>query len=113
MPSFSDFTDELSGEIKDLVQKSWKDLSSQATEDAGEFLKQSENDLKRWTRLLADRALTLQDFEFLVAAKKDLAALVALKRAGLAQVQLDRFLGGVIGAIINTASRVFLSEGRV
>ena len=110
MPSFNDFTNELSGEIKDLVQKNWKDLSTQAIDDASAFLKQSEDDLKRWTQLLADGSLTLQDFEFLLAAKKDLAALVALKRAGLAQVQLDRFLNGVVGAIINIASKVFLSE---
>jgi len=109
MPSFDDFTKELSGEIKDLVQKNWKDLSAQATEDAGAFLTQSQDDLKRWTQLLAQKQLTLRDFEFLLAAKKDVAALTALKRAGLAQVQLDRFLAGVVGAIINSAAKIFPS----
>ena len=107
MPSFSDFLNELEGELKDLIEKSWKAVADAATSDAKDFLAQSEADLKRWTGLLAQKSLTLQDFEFLLAAKKDVAELLALKQAGLAQVQLDRFINGVVGAIIDAASKVF------
>jgi hypothetical protein len=100
MASFEDFLKELKTEVKDLVEKGWKDLIGQASGDVDEFLKQSEADLRRWTQLLANGSLKLQDFEFLLAAKKDVASLTALKRAGLAQVQLDRFLNGVVGAIL-------------
>jgi len=107
MASFDDFTSELDGEIKDLVEKNWKDLKAEATDDARAFLQQSQADLERWTRLLAAKSLTLQDFEFLLAAKKDLAEMAALKRAGLAQVQLGRFINAVVGAIISAAAKVF------
>jgi len=107
MSSFDDFKNELESELKDLIQKSWNAVSGQATADAKDFVEQSEADLQRWTALLANRSLTLQDFEFLLAAKKDLAELSALKEAGLAQVQLDRFINGVVGAIINAASKMF------
>jgi hypothetical protein len=108
MASFEDFLKELKTEVKDLVEKGWKDLIGQASGDVDEFLKQSEADLRRWTQLLANGSLKLQDFEFLLAAKKDVASLTALKRAGLAQVQLDRFLNGVVGAILSAASKVFV-----
>ena len=44
----------------------------------------------------------------LEAVKKDVAALRELKRAGLVQVQLDRFMNAVVGAIINAAAKVFI-----
>jgi hypothetical protein len=109
MASFADFKTELESELKDLIQKSWKAVSGQATSDAEDFVKDSGADLQRWTAALANHTLTEQDFEFLLAAKKDVAELAALKEAGLAQVQLDRFLNGVIGAIINAASKTFVA----
>jgi hypothetical protein len=82
-------------------------VSRQATADAKDFIEQSETDLQRWTALVANHSLSVQEFEFLLAAKKDVAELAALKEAGLAQIQLDRFINGVIGAIINAASKSF------
>jgi hypothetical protein len=107
MASFDDFLKELEGELKDLIQKSWKTVSGQASKDAQDFIKESEDDLKRWTGLLANHSITLKEFEFLVGAEKDLVALTALKQAGLGQIQLDRFIQGVIGAVVNAASKLF------
>lgn len=108
MPSFDDFLAELKEEVKELVEKSWKDLKEAAIHDAEAFLFKAEGDLRRWTQLLATGALTSQDFEFLLGAKKEVAELGALEQAGLAQVQLDRFMNGVVGAIINAATKIFL-----
>lgn len=108
MPPFDDFLAALQGEIKELVDRSWKDFALAATQDANDFVTASRNDLRRWTALLADGSLTLLDFEFLLAAKKDLAQMIALKQAGLAQVQLDRFINGVVGAIIGAAEKTLL-----
>ena len=108
MATFDDFLHELEDELKQLLDKGWKDFRNAAAADAKAFLAKAEEDLKRWTQLLASRSLTLQDFEFLLAAKKDVAELRALEAAGLAQVQLDRFINGVVGAIIHAATTIFL-----
>jgi len=108
MASFGEFLDALTGELKTFIGTNFKTFSTSATKDANAFIKKSREDLQRWTKLLADGSLTLHDFEFLLAAKKDLAEMTALKQAGLAQVQLDRFINGVVGVIINTATKVFL-----
>jgi hypothetical protein len=108
MASFDDFLKELRSEITELVEKGWKDLKGPALSDMSAFVEKSQADLKRWTGLLASGQLTITDFEFLLAAKKDVAEMTALKQAGLAQVQLDRLVNGVVGAIIHAATTVFL-----
>jgi hypothetical protein len=108
MASFDDFLAELKGEIKTLAEKSWKDFAAAAVNDSSAFIAKTQDDLKRWTKLLSDGSLTLQEFEFLVAAKKELAEMTALKQAGLAQVQRDRFINGLVGTIISSAQKVFL-----
>jgi hypothetical protein len=115
MASFDDFTSQLEGELKALVQQNWKDVTAEASKDADAFLKQSEDDLRRWTQQLADGSLTIQDFEFLLGAKKDLAALVSLKQAGLGQIRLESFLSSVLTTVVAVATKVFAASlaGRV
>jgi hypothetical protein len=108
MASFEDFLKELKGEVGEMVDKGWKDLKTPALADASAFLEKAQADLKRWADLLAAGKLTIQDFEFLLAAKKDVAEMTSLKQAGLAQVQLDRFITGVVTAIIHIAVKVLL-----
>ena len=108
MASFDDFTNALNDEIRDLVKKDWSDFKTAAENDARAFLATTEADLKRWANLLATKALTLDDFKFLVAAKKETAEAVALQQAGLAKVRLDKFTTGLIATIVTVATKVFL-----
>ena len=64
-------------------------------------------DLQRWTTMLASGQLSKDDFEWLLQSKKDLAELVALKQAGLAQVALDRFVNGLLNVVVTSAFKVF------
>jgi hypothetical protein len=59
--------------------------------------------------MLKNGQLSKDDYEWLLASKKDLAELVALKRAGLSKVGMDRFTNGVIDTTVSTAFRVLLS----
>jgi hypothetical protein len=105
---FEDFLGELKGEIKDLVAEHWGNFASAATKDASAFVDESVEDLKRWTQLLSDGSITVHEFEFLLQAKKDLLEMTALKEAGLAQVQRDRFVSGLITTIISVAVKAFV-----
>lgn len=58
--------------------------------------------------MLAKGDLTKDDFEWLLAGKKDVALLVALKQKGLAKVALDRFSNGLIDVIVATAFKFYL-----
>lgn len=108
MAEFNDYLAALKEELPEFVAYSWRDEKAAALKDARAFVVQAEMDLERWTALLASGHLTRDDFEWLVAGKKDLAELTALKRKGLSKVALDRFVNGLIDTIVTTAFRVFL-----
>lgn len=109
MDKFDEFKNSLEEGLKDLAGRTLKGFKDEALQDGKKFLKDTEDDLKRWTKLLASGDLSQEDFEWLVLSKKDLAELIALKQKGLAQVRIDRFRTGVVDLVINTALDVFLA----
>jgi hypothetical protein len=108
MADFNDYLAALKAELPEFVAYSWKNEKTAALKDARAFVEQVELDLQRWTALLASGHLTRDDFEWLVAGKKDLAELNALKRKGLSKVALERFVNGLLDTIVTTAFRIFL-----
>jgi hypothetical protein len=84
------------------------DLIKESREDAKGFLATANDDLKQWTEQLSTGEITKDEFEFLVLAKKDLAQLLALKRAGLTKVKLEVFQNALMELVVDTAFKVFL-----
>jgi len=109
MAAYDDFLGAFKGQLQSLANTDLKDFASTAVSDGEAFLKQSEADLKTWTQKLAAKTLSLQDFQYLVQGKKDLAIMVGLQKAGLAQAKLDQFTNGVLGAVISSATKTFLN----
>src|SRR3974377_634944 len=107
MATFNDFWDELKKEIADFAEKNWNSVRDGAIADGNAFADKAKVDLQRWTELFALGKLTKDEFDWLVRSKKDLAELVALKQAGLAQVALDRFLNGLINVVVTSAFKIF------
>jgi hypothetical protein len=77
--------------------------------DGDAFVEGLKLDLEVWTRELARGAISHEDFEWLVAGKKDLAELESLKRAGLAQARLEDFVNGLADVIVNTAVKALMA----
>jgi hypothetical protein len=109
MTKFDDFKVALEDGIKDLAKKTTQDFAEQALDDGKAFVKETEDDLKRWTKLLASGDLTEDDFKFLVQSKKDVAEMVGLKQKGLALAKIDSFRRGVLNLVVSTAIDVFLA----
>ena len=101
MPDFEEILSSLSAEIKALAEQSWSEYKASATKDAKAFIEKTKDDIKRWTNLVAEGKLTIAEFEFLLKAKRDLATLEALKRAGLTAVRLNKFRNDLFATIIN------------
>jgi len=108
MADFNDFLESLKKGLEELIKKNWKEFKDAAEKDGKAFLDKTKEDLKRWTKLLAQGDLSQDDFEWLVAGKKDLAEMEALKQAGLALVRLERFQNALISLVIDTAFDIFL-----
>lgn len=108
MADFNDFLESLKNGLDELIKKNWKEFKDAAEKDGKAFFDKSKEDLKRWTKLLAQGDLSQDDFEWLVAGKKDLAEMEALKQTGLALVRLERFQNALISLVIDTAFDIFL-----
>ncbi len=108
MADFNDFLESLKKGLEELIKKNWKEVKDAAEKDGNAFFDKTKEDLKRWTKLLAQGDLSQDDFEWLVAGKKDLAEMEALKQAGLALVRLERFQNALISLVIDTAFDIFL-----
>jgi hypothetical protein len=109
MDKFDEFKTALEDGIKDLAKKTTQDFADQAFDDGKAFLNETEDDLKRWTRLLASGDLTEDDFKWLVQSKQDVAQMVALKQKGLGQTKIDSFRRGLLELVVNTALDIFLA----
>jgi hypothetical protein len=108
MAKFDEFWNELTSQLGTFASQNWQSYKTGAVSDATAFATSMKTDLQNWTSELAQGTLSPDDFKFLVQGKKDLAALVALKQAGLAEAALDQFVNGVLNVIVSAATKVFL-----
>ncbi len=107
MANFDDFWKTLETGLEQLALKNWKDVKAAAEADGRAFLDKTRADLERWSKLMVAGSLTKDDFEWLVAGKKDLAEMQALKKAGLSLVRVERFQNALISLVIDTAFTTF------
>jgi len=108
MSKFDDFVAGVKDGAQGLAENLFKEFKDSAVDDTQAFLKKADTDLQRWTRLLAAKKINEQDFSDLVHAKKALAEMHALTKAGIALTKLERFRSGLIDLVVDTAFKVFL-----
>lgn len=108
MSNFDDFVEAVKEGAKELAQETFNDFREDAKADAQAFIDKFKEDLKRWTKLLAQGDLSEQDFSDLIQAKKALAEIHLLRQKGVALTKLERFRSGLVNLIIDTAFDVFL-----
>ncbi|WP_028876218.1 hypothetical protein [Teredinibacter turnerae] len=108
MANFEDFIDALKEGAKEIARETFDGFEDQAKQDAEDFVEQSKEDLKRWTKLLAQGDINEQDFSDLVLAKKAIAEMFALRQAGLTLIKIEKFRKGFINLVVDTAFDVFL-----
>lgn len=108
MADFDDYVEALKVGAKELARETFDGFEGAAKQDAEAFIEKSKEDLKRWTKLLAQNDINEEDFSDLVNAKKALAELFALRQEGLALIKLERFRKGFINLVVDTAFDVFL-----
>ncbi|MEM7439395.1 MAG: hypothetical protein AAF393_07340 [Pseudomonadota bacterium] len=101
--NWDSFEDSLKAGVRQLSKATFGEVLSQAENDADRFVKETGERLRRWGNALANGLLTKDEFEDLVAGRKDLAKMHALKSLGKSQAALERFRTGLISLVINSA----------
>jgi hypothetical protein len=101
--NINDILKSVEDQTKALAQQQFKQYTQQALGDVKSSLQDAKEDLKRWIEELARGEIDKDEFESLVQGQIDVAKMQALKQAGLAQVQIERFVNGVIDIVVNAA----------
>jgi len=108
MPDVDAFLETLTDEVVRLADEHFEDVRDEAVRDGTAFLDRTEADLRHWAQLLEQGKLSRSELESLVRGEKDLAEMTALKQAGLAAAEADRFRNALLDRIVGTATRVLL-----
>lgn len=101
--NFAQITQSAEQGIIHLAQQTLTDYSNQAIADGKTFLQSIEDDLQTYTEQLAKGEIDTDTFKLLMQNDTELAEMVALKKIGLAQADLDKFVNGVISIVITAA----------
>jgi hypothetical protein len=105
---FDKLLKELKMALVNLFGEKWGELKSEAKKDIEQFLADSEDKLKRWTTLLANGDITIEDYEWLIESQKNLMLMNALHSAGVSKISLGYFKNKVIKTIIDVVKIVVL-----
>ncbi|WP_221392721.1 hypothetical protein [Dyadobacter sp. NIV53] len=92
--------------VESVAKESLDGYVNQAKKDGEQALGTIKENLQRWAIEVESGALNKEDLEFLLQGEEALDELVALKEAGLAAVQIDKFRNGLINMIIGTITGI-------
>ncbi|MGG8496704.1 hypothetical protein ACQY1Q_09825 [Tenacibaculum sp. TC6] len=99
---FEKILQELKKSLILVFNDKFSEFSKESKKDIELFLNESKDKLERWTSLLKQGKLTLDDFEWLVESQKDLFHLKALQAAGISKISLGHFKNKIVKTIIDT-----------
>lgn len=102
-------TKDVERQVLDLAKEILGKYLNEVSHDVKGFLEDSRISLERWSMMLAQGEINKDEFQFLVKGQLDVAELHALKQAGLAKVQLDLLVKGVV----NILTEVVMSTMKV
>lgn len=99
---FQQYFKALESGVADVAKQTAGEYVSQAKTDGQNVLNLMKANLERWTQEIANGEMSLDDLKFLVQSQKELDEMNALKEAGLAAVEIDKFKNGLISMTIDT-----------
>ncbi len=91
----------LGSEYREFTQESEKDIEN--------FIKQCSEKLERWTKLLSNGEINLEEYEWLVKSQKDLMLLSELEKAGFSKIRLGHLKGKMVKAIVGIGKGFLLN----
>lgn len=92
---------DIKSQLVDLLGIKFENLKDESKKDVQEFMKSSEEKLKRWTTLLAEGKLTPEDFKWLVESQKDMVVLKGLYAAGVSKIKLGHLKNKILSIVID------------
>ncbi len=92
----------LKNNIASVAKDTVTDYITEAKRDGQQALESMKENLQHWTQEVENGAMTAEDLRFLLNGEGALDEMIALKQAGLAAVEVDKFKDGLINMVIGT-----------
>ncbi|WP_375587729.1 hypothetical protein [Flagellimonas aurea] len=99
---------ELKESLVKLLGNQYAGLKKETKEDIVEFVNGSKVKLERWTLLLANGEISLDDYQWLVESQKDLLTMKALEKAGISKISLGHFKNKVVNTLVDIVKGLVL-----
>jgi hypothetical protein len=104
--NFDELYQQLQTNVISIAKASFQSYFDQAKSDGQFALENMKENLQNWTAEVQSGALTTDDLAFLLKSEESLDEMTALKQAGLAEVQIDKFKGAIINLVIGTITNL-------
>ena len=103
MTDFKSLFADIKSQVETLVTDVAVEFKADAVKDGKLLLNDLKEDLERWVESLATGQLKPEEFKWLVKSNASLVKMTALKQAGMAAVEVKKFAGKLLSAIVETA----------
>ncbi|UOE46237.1 hypothetical protein MTO98_17700 [Mucilaginibacter sp. SMC90] len=102
--NFDELYQQLQTNVISIAKASFQSYFDQAKSDGELALENMKENLQTWTAEVQNGSLTTDDLAFLLKGEEGLNEMLALKQAGLAEVQIDRFKQAIINLVVGTVT---------
>lgn len=106
MVDFNEAFASLEAGVVTLAKGTLSEYVKQATSEGQAALNQMKGNLELWSKQLANGDMDENDLKFLIQGRKELTEMRGLKQLGIAQIQLDKFKGGLVDLIVSTIGKI-------
>lgn len=94
----------LKTEVVSFAKNTLEESFKEAKADGIDALNGMKTNVKKWSLQVTNKEMSIDDFKFLMETQKEEMEMVALKEAGLKEIELDKFKNGIVGIVVNKIS---------
>jgi len=99
MIDFNHFLNILKSDLADIGKEYGQDFIDDIVHDGTSFAIRRKENLERRALLLTEGKLTKDEFEWLLESDKNLVEMEAVKKRGLAVVQMNKLQNAIVGTV--------------
>jgi len=105
---FDKILKELKESMIELLGDQYAGLKKETKNDIITFVNDSKDKLERWTKLLANGGISLDEYQWLVESQKDLLTMKGLEKAGISKISLGHFKNKVVKTLVDIVKGLIL-----
>ncbi len=100
---------ELKESLFHILGNEYLEFEVESKKDIETFINNSREKLERWTRLLTEGAICIEDYEWLVKSQRDLLALSELEKVGISKIRLGHLKSKIVKAVVSVGRGLILN----